>query len=221
MHSGDRLRARAREMGFRPTDLAEQLNESSQNINAWFGRGVPLAKIERVSLLLKCSTKWLRDGEHVGVSESHQETIYNPHSRPKTQIIGTAHLDNDGQWNTEKIETADHKDFVDICPQNDKAYALRLRGNQLAPAIRSGWIIGVDPCGCLCNGDLVIVCLADKTCSVKEFLYKRENEYAFASALYDNKPSFVDETNIERIEPISFILPPSKAIKQKPLEESS
>ena len=62
-HSGDRLRRLATEQRLRPADLAKELKESSQNINAWFNRGVPQSKIGKVAELLQCSESELRTGK--------------------------------------------------------------------------------------------------------------------------------------------------------------
>lgn len=62
-HSGDRLRRLAKEQRLRPADLAKELKESSQNINAWFNRGVPQGKVGKVAELLQCSELELRTGK--------------------------------------------------------------------------------------------------------------------------------------------------------------
>ncbi len=72
-HSGDRLRRLATEQRLRPADLARELEESSQNINAWLNRGVPQGKMGKVATLLKCSEGELRTGIKEDVATSDPE----------------------------------------------------------------------------------------------------------------------------------------------------
>ena len=61
-NSGDRLRQRAKELRYRPVDIAKELGELPQTVNAWLTRGVPYAKLDAVAELLDCNVQWLRDG---------------------------------------------------------------------------------------------------------------------------------------------------------------
>jgi len=60
--SGDRLKALLRECHLAPTDFAAHRNMSPQQVNNWFSRGVPHARIDEVAELLSVNARWLRHG---------------------------------------------------------------------------------------------------------------------------------------------------------------
>ncbi|MFJ4347390.1 helix-turn-helix transcriptional regulator [Pseudomonas sp. NPDC089401] len=61
--SGDRLKALLDECGLTPADFAAQRRVSSQHVNNWFKRGVPLARLDALADLFCVHRRWLRSGE--------------------------------------------------------------------------------------------------------------------------------------------------------------
>lgn len=209
MHSGERLRKRAHELRIRPIDLANQLDESTQNINAWFKRGVPHAKVERVASAIKCSAMWLREGEAAAQGVADDGGVgYTASRTAGIALVGTAALDSNGQWSA--ISKDDATGRAQALPTGDACYALRIKGDSLAPAIPNGWVVIVEPDGVPHPGEYVIICTSDNKCTIKEFLYKRGQEYTLNNLGNEYKTIVIDEMATDRIEPIAAIIPPSK-----------
>jgi len=61
--SGDRLKALLHECGLTPSDFAAQRRVTSQHVNNWFKRGVPLARLDELADLFCVTRRWLRSGE--------------------------------------------------------------------------------------------------------------------------------------------------------------
>lgn len=209
MHSGERLRKRAHELRIRPIDLANLLDESTQNINAWFKRGVPHAKIERVAISMKCSAMWLREGEVAAHRVADDGGAgYTASRTAGIALMGTAALDSNGQWSG--IGKDGGTGRAQALPTGDACYALRIKGDSLSPAVPNGWVVIVDPDGVPHPGEYVILCTSDKKCTIKEFLYQRVQEYTLNSLGDEQKKIAIDEMAIDRIEPIVAMIPPSK-----------
>lgn len=61
--SGDRLKALLRECGLTPSEFAAQRRVSSQHINNWFTRGIPIARLDEMAELFCVQRRWLLTGE--------------------------------------------------------------------------------------------------------------------------------------------------------------
>lgn len=137
---------------------------------------------------------------------------HNPPQRiapTRIPIVGNAQAGPDGYW--DDMGHLEHSDeFVEIPCADPKAYALRVRGDSMSPAIRNGWVIVVEPDGQLSPGEFAVVCTTDGLCMVKEFMYQRGDEYTFISINQDHKPITVSQANITRLAPIINLMPPSQ-----------
>ena len=217
-HSGDRLRERAQALNLRPVDLARILEESSQTINAWFNRGVPMAKIDRIADALQTSSDWLRYGVS-GMAIKSPRQPYKPAEPALTQaqtrdipIIGAAQAGPDGYWQDEDYPPGAGNGFIRVPTSNPNTYALRIKGDSNAPALNNGWIVVIEPGGDIHPGEFVLVCSADGQCMIKVFLYHRNGEYTLGSINADYTQITLDEDAITRLEPVVLIAPPSRAL---------
>ena len=91
-------------------------------------------------------------------------------SRPfcRTKIVGTAQLGPEGYWDA--LAVADG--WLDVPTSDPDAYSLRVKGDSMAPAIRSGWVVWCEPNHALIPGEYVMVRCNDGQCMVKELLYE-------------------------------------------------
>lgn len=121
-------------------------------------------------------------------------------------IVGTAQMGTEGYWHA--LESADG--YVDVPSRDKDAYALRLKGNSMAPAIKSGWVAVIEPSGLLIPGEYVMVRLIDEECMLKELLYVNDVEVSLASVndAYERRTIPVEQ--IELIHHVGHICPPSK-----------
>ncbi|MFZ5935773.1 XRE family transcriptional regulator [Pseudomonas putida] len=79
--SGDRLKALLRECGLTPADFAAQRRVTSQHINNWFTRGIPIARLDEMAELFCVQRRWLQTGE--GPKHPHSLLrMYAPQAMP-------------------------------------------------------------------------------------------------------------------------------------------
>ena len=142
VHSGDRLRERAKALRLRPADLARELNESPQNINSWFKRGVPFAKMDKVATLLEWETEKLRYGTiKVSSPEPTQKMNLKDIKRPdyittgNIPIVGNAQAGPDGYW--DDLGQLEHGDGFIVASSRDLCITAAA-GTELAGASSIG-----------------------------------------------------------------------------------
>ena len=99
---------------------------------------------------------------------------------------------------------------VDVPSRDPGAYALRLKGDSMAPAIRSGWIAVCEPNGRLVPGEYVMIRLRDGESMLKLLSYANDIEVGVLSVnpAYDMRTIAFDD--IEQIHFVGAIVPPSK-----------
>ncbi|WXL23943.1 LexA family transcriptional regulator [Ectopseudomonas mendocina] len=122
------------------------------------------------------------------------------------KIVGTAQMGSEGYWS----ELDEGEGFVDVPSSDPDAYALRLRGDSMAPAIRSGWIAVIEPSRDLVPGEYVMIRLHDGESMLKELLYSNDHEVSVMSIndAYGRRTIPVEQ--IEAIHYVGAIVPPSK-----------
>lgn len=127
----------------------------------------------------------------------------------RIDIVGTAQLGPDGHW----ISLDNSGGWVETYSKDDDAYALRLRGDSMAPAIRSGWVAVCEPNHRLVPGEYVMVTTTDGQSMVKELLFQNEEGVSLMSinAAYGDR-RMVAWTEIETIHYVGAILGPSKVL---------
>lgn len=180
------------------------------------GRSKSSTKLHLIAEYLGVTTKWLETGKGpkhssgralVGVSTSDE-------MKPQTAfrqipVRGTASMGTDGYW--EELEyPAGHGDGYFEHPTTDPdAYVLRVKGDSMHPAIRSGWYVLVEPHGVPQQGEYVLVKFTDGKSSVKELLWHKNGEYTLLAVADDSRIT-VSEERVDGIYPIAAVLPPSK-----------
>lgn len=124
------------------------------------------------------------------------------------KIVGTAQMGNEGYWY--RLDAADgHIEF----PSKDRdVYALRLKGDSMAPAIKSGWIAVCEPNHRLVPLEYVMIRLHDGESMVKELLRATDEEVTVQSVndAYGRRTIPIEQ--IETIHYVSAIVAPSKVI---------
>ena len=125
-------------------------------------------------------------------------------------IVGTAQLGNDGYWVETGYPVGIGEGFVEFVSRDINAYVLRVRGQSMAPAIRSGNLVVVEPNSEPMSGDYAVVCTRDGMCAVKEFLYRREGVWHFRSVNDAYESLALPEDEITKVHPVGAILPGSK-----------
>lgn len=218
MNSIGKRIALARELrGWNQSELAREMNVTPQSVQAWeSGKNVPRPqKMTRLAEVLGVRVGELVsddaiEGEFHRVApqlESNIEPgppITSPYRAIK--ILGTAQMGTEGYWYA--LEEADG--VVDVYSRDGGAYALRLKGNSMAPAIKNGWIAVIEPNNQFMPGEYVMVRLVDGECMLKELLYANDVEVSLASAndAYDRRTIPIEQ--VEHIHSVGAIVAPSK-----------
>lgn len=123
-------------------------------------------------------------------------------------IVGTAQMGIEGYWY--QLDTADG--YIEFPSTDRDAYALRLKGDSMAPAIKSGWIAVCEPNHRLVTLEYVMIRLNDGESMVKELLRATDEEVTVQSVndAYGRRTIPIEE--IETIHYVSAIVAPSKVI---------
>lgn len=154
---------------------------------------------------------WLASGAgpmlHIEGNVEDGPPIISPARR--IEIVGTAQLGNDGYWAGLDVSEG----WVETWSRDEDAYALRLKGDSMAPAIRSGWIAVCEPNHRLVPGEYVMVTTTDGQSMVKELLFESEEGVNLASvnSAYGER-RVIEWSDIEKIHYVGNILAPSKVL---------
>lgn len=129
-------------------------------------------------------------------------------SRPfrRTRIVGTAQLGPEGFWDA--LTVADG--WLDVPTTDPDAYSLRVKGDSMAPAIRSGWVVWCEPNHQLIPGEYVMVRCADGQSMVKELLFENAEEVSLMAVNATYGRITIPRSDIEQIHYVGGIVPPSK-----------
>jgi plasmid maintenance system antidote protein VapI len=127
-----------------------------------------------------------------------------------TTISGALHL-SDSHWH-ELVET--QSGLVDVRTSDPTAYALVVKGDQLAPAVCNGWMILIEPGKEPQPGEYGLIRNQDGKFMVCELLYQRRDEISVSSITrFQDRISITTET-IDYIRQIGAILPPSNRARE-------
>lgn len=129
-------------------------------------------------------------------------------SRPfkRTKILGIAQLGPQGYWDA--LAVADG--WLDVPTTDPDAYSLRVKGDSMAPAIRSGWVVWCEPNHQLIPGEYVMVRCNDGQSMVKELLYENADEVSLMAVNDGYGRLTIARSDIEQLHYVGGIVPPSK-----------
>jgi phage repressor protein C with HTH and peptisase S24 domain len=159
---------------------------------------------------LGVNSQWLEYGEgpmRGGAEASNVEPgpeITSPYRAIK--IVGTAQMGTEGYWYA--LDEGDG--YVDIPSRDPGAYALRLKGDSMAPAIRSGWIAVCEPNSRLIPGEYVMIRLLDGESMLKELLFANDVEVSVMSINDAYGRRTIPFEQIEHMHYVGAIVPPGK-----------
>lgn len=124
----------------------------------------------------------------------------------RVPIKGTAQLGPEGYWDT--LETADG--WIDIPTTDPDAYSLRVKGDSMSPAIRSGWAIWCEPNHPLVPGEYVMVRRTNGETMVKELLFETAEAVNLMSVNGDYGRISIPREEIAHIHYVGGIVQASK-----------
>lgn len=203
------VKARMQDLDLSQEQLAEALGCTQGAVGHWLnGRREP--KLEVINQMLKVVGLPPLTVQYSSPDESSESNIEPgpPITSPyrAIKIVGTAQMGNEGYW----YALDEGEGFVDVPSRDPGAYALRLKGDSMAPAIRSGWIAVCEPNGRLVPSEYVMIRLVDGESMLKELLYANDVEVSVMSLndAYGRRTIPVEQ--IEQMHYVGHIVAPSK-----------
>jgi phage repressor protein C with HTH and peptisase S24 domain len=205
-------------MGWGPKDLERVTGVADSTISAVVRRGSEITKYKEGLIKgfppERINHNWLRD--EIGAMIPAAQPLEHAGEMPTTTfvpVVGTAKMGDCGYY--EEISTMGAGDgYIATYSKDQNAYALRVRGDSMAPAIRDGWYVVVEPNSTPSVGEYVLVKLKEGQRMVKELLYQRQDSIAVMSINGEKRKTIaIDEIDDHHgIQAIVAILPPSKWI---------
>lgn len=217
MTFGERLEMAMIEMKWGPKDLERGTGVPDSTISALVRRGSDLSKYKERLIrhfpVTKISHDWLR--EEVGTMIPSTQTIESAGRMPAgiTYIPVAGIIKVMDNMFFEEADTVPGLLYGFVCgvSEDTSAYAYKVRGDSMAPALRDGWYVVVEPQTNPTVGEYVLVKMHDGTCMVVELLYERTDSIAVMSL--DGKVrqtlSLADIKD-DGIQAVVSIIPPSK-----------
>lgn len=214
MELKDRIKAARAHANLTQGQLALKVGMDQTSIsNLERGKSQGTSFIAQIASACGVSALWLADGSGDMLNTGGNVLPGPPITSPtrRIEIVGTAQLGNDGYW----LGLDNAEGWVESWSRDEDAYALRLKGDSMAPAIRSGWIAVCEPNHRLVPGEYVMVTTTDGQSMVKELLFENEEGVNLASvnSAYGER-RVIAWADVEKIHYVGNILAPSKVLSR-------
>lgn len=217
MKFGDRLRKARTNKGWSQAELSERSGVSQATISK-IERGDQEQSVHTpiLSATLGVSSLWLATNTGTMHSSAHSvaEPIpsYNitlehagaPRFNRRVPIKGRAKLGDDGFY-----EDITEDGWVDSYSPDADAYGIRVKGDSMHPAIRSGSVVIVEPNGACIPAEFVAIALKNGSKMVKELVAERTDEIIVES-VNGNCRQTIEKADILQIHPVAAVVSPSK-----------
>lgn len=103
--------------------------------------------------------------------------------------------------------------FVEIHTTDPEAYCLRVRGSQLHPVLRDGWLFVIEPNTTPTPGEFVFVELVDGRQLFAELLFQKRDSIELATVVGTERKVF-ELGEVKFVHAVGTIAPPSKIREQ-------
>lgn len=205
-----RLEREIKKMGDRPSLIAERSGVSKATVSQWLKGNTREPNYK--TLRAVCQYLGI-DVEFVlyGAAVKNQEAAAISRKRPRIPVVGTAQLGEEGYWCELGYPEGHGEAYIDAPVSTPKAYAVRVRGDSMSPAIRDGWYVVIAPDEACHPGEFVLVQTTDGRSIVKELLWQNVERTALMSVADGHGRLTLRAEEIDRIDPVGAIVPPSAA----------
>lgn len=218
MKFGERLERALREMRWGPKELERETGVADSTISALVRRNSEITKYKEALIRSfpekRISHNWLRDeiGTMIPAAQPLEFSGRMPATAYFVPVVGMAKMGDNGFFEEISTVPGAGDGFIATYSQDESAYALKVRGDSMSPAIRDGWFVVVEPKSSPTVGEYVLVKLKDGQRMVKELLYQRSDSIAVMSINGEKRHTIgLDELDDHRgLQAIVSILPPSK-----------
>lgn len=210
MERHERIARAIQVSGLKKGEIAARCGVANSAVTQWLSGESKSLKPENLFALAKAtgfSAQWLAVEEGPELIESNVEAgppITSPYRAIK--IVGTAQMGSEGYW----YALDDGEGYVDIPSSDPNAYALRLRGDSMEPAIHSGWLAVIEPGRSFVPGEYVMVQTVEGESMLKRLLYANDDQVSLLSVNVAHSIRNIPIEQIQHIHAVGAIVPPSK-----------
>jgi phage repressor protein C with HTH and peptisase S24 domain len=212
----DRIREAMGKMS--QADLARAAEVSDAAVTFWLDGTTKTLKGDTAVLLERATgyrANWLISGKGPKRVESAQQLDESPLYAGRRSgvrsipIVGMAKMGDQGFYEEISSIPGAGDGHIEIATSDPNAYGLKVRGNSMAPAIRDGWYVLVEPNSAPAVGEYVLVKLADGRKMVKELLYQRADCVEVLSVNSGERTTIYME-DLDSLHAIAAVVSPSK-----------
>lgn len=203
---GDRLREARKEKRLSQEQVRARIGISQSLLSDLENnKSTATTYLQKLATLYGRHARWLEEGKGPKhLAESGHSALGDD---MWLTVRGEAKLGSNGYY-VEVLE-AGTDGFVADHSTDPDAYALRVRGDSMFPALRSGWYVVVEPNGALAAGEYVAIAMRDGQKMVKEFLFRSADGITVQS-INGGERLTIDHAAIETVHAIGAVLMPSK-----------
>src|SRR5690625_210820 len=205
----DRIAIVKKETGWTNTEIAKRAKVTRSAVSDWLnGRVADLSasSAQNLSASSDYSATWLATGDGPKLKTKEFSYVNSTNQKLYLPVIGIAQLEANG-WYDEVIKGTEG--YIEHYSNDAEAYVLRVKGDNMFPAIRNGWYVVVEPNGAICNGEYVALKLRDGRKLVKELLFRHSDSLVLQSANGGQRLT-IEKEDIEQLYSVAAIVPPSK-----------
>ena len=125
-------------------------------------------------------------------------------------VVGKAMLGTDGYFEAMDYPAGSGDGRLLISSTDPNAYGLRVVGTSMAPRIKNGEFVLVEPNHSYVSGDEVLVKTIDGKAMIKEYMYCRDGLFRFDSVNPGNEPIYLPVDQVEKVHYVGGILKSSR-----------
>ena len=180
------------------------------NLAKEVGHDVLIINSNQMSNIVEVVNKHLKgnafreDSPEYVSSSSGWNSVFKP-----VPVIYKLKVSADGVFAEEK---ADDDLFLDVRSKDSSSFAVKVQGDGMHPAIRHGWYMVVEPGTNPKNGLFVLLEKKDGQKLIKTLIDTDDGLVRLESVNPDHGRTTLEESEINKIQAITMIVPPSKAL---------
>jgi len=220
----ERIELMLSELGWGSAELARAADVTVGAVSQWKSgntRNLKSEVVMRLAATTGYSPTWIATGKGpkkmadtgivLSLTQKTEPLAYagKPREVKGIPVVGQARMGDDGYY-TEFAYPVGHGDgCVEGASTDPNAYALRVRGDSMSPAIEDGYYILVEPNGTCVPGEKVVIVMKDERKMCKKFLYERPDTVSVQS-INGGTIHTLEKSEIEHMHPVAAVISPSK-----------
>lgn len=214
MGLGGRIKEARELVGWDQSTLAKRSGVAQPTLSALesrdSGRSAYAEQLIRALPGDKVNHDWIRTGRGpIIAAEPSVEYAGIPAPARAVAVVGTARMGDQGFYEEFSSTPGAGDGHLEINTRDPNAYALRLRGDSMMPAIRDGWYVVIEPNSAPAVGEYVLVKLRNGKKMLKELLFQRADSIVVISVNGGERLTIMRD-EIEDVQAVGAVVPPSK-----------